>query len=381
MKNLELFDISTEEFDNMNEKHTFSKEYNQKKKELMKEYRKRKYIPNTNRYAKVAVACGLLLVASPLIVNAATNGDTFARIWGKLSRNDVKSHDEVVYDEESGTSSTVTYPQRDYEDVEEEEAEELIGKQLTFLSITEELDGTTLTIISAVRDNNAAVVEFTLEKEGGVDALNYSQLDNEAKGAWFSDDATFWFRLGDGGENIFVDMKKSTEDKLYCYDYMILDSVTNSITMEIYKYPCTRGEYSAMGIDEQDEMESKIVQKNISIPVSEAVNSVEFTNADGGVIEVSPISMKVDLAIGLGLGSDEAQDPYSCYKAMINYKDGSSYIVKEHSNNNHTCDVEIDNTSYTEGSLGTEVTYVFNRLVDVNEIAAITINDVEYMAK
>ena len=35
--------------------------------------------------------------------------------------------------------------------------------------------------MSAVRDKNAAVVEFTMEKEGGVDVLNYGEKENELK--------------------------------------------------------------------------------------------------------------------------------------------------------------------------------------------------------
>ena len=60
-------------------------------------------------------------------------------------------------------------------------AESLIGDSMSYPNITKEIDGTTITILSVVRDNNSAVIEYTLEKAGGVDALNYSQLDNEAK--------------------------------------------------------------------------------------------------------------------------------------------------------------------------------------------------------
>lgn len=381
MENLELFDISIEEFDGMNGRHTFSKKYCQNKRELMKEYRKTMLVTNKARYVKVAAAFALFIIGSPLVVNAATNGELFSRIWGTLGKQDVKSHEEIVYSDDKDGYYTATYPERDYEEIDEEKAEELIGEQLTFSEITEDIQGTTLTILSAVRDHNAAVVEFTLEKEGGVDALNYSQIDNEAKGAWFTDEATFYIRIGDGGEHIFVDLKKSTENKLYCYDYMTLDSVSNSIFMEITEYPCTRGEYIVAEGDAADEIASKMTEKKISIPVSEIVKSVEYANAEGGVAEISPISMKFDLAIGLGLTSDEAYDPFGCYKTVINYKDGSSYIVNEHSNSKHSCDVEIDNTSYACGSLGTELTYVFNRLVDVNEISSITINDVEYTVK
>lgn len=375
MKDLELFDITIEEFDKMNEKHTFSDVYNRKKKAFMKKYRKGRDMSNKNMYAKIAVACALVVVASPLIANAATNGELFHRIWGTFSRTDVESHDEIVYEEEKNTSYVVTYPKRDYENMDAEKAEELIGKQMEYPAITREINGTTLTILSAVRDHNAAVVEFTLERKGGVDALNYSQLDNEAKGAYFSDESTFWFKIGDGGENIFVDLSKSTDEKLYCYDYMTLESASNAISMEIDEYPCTRGEYIA----NDDEIAGQIKKSIISIPFSNIVSSVNYTNNEGGSIEVSPLSIKIDMRQGLGLYQEEAYDPWNCYYVSINYKDGTNYIVCEHEKTGkHTCDVEIDNSSYACSDINDRLTYVFNRLVDVDEISSITINDKEF---
>lgn len=337
--------------------------------------KKKSLKPKRNLVA--ACMSAVAIIAAGMTVYAATNGEIFSRIWGTLGKNNVESHDEVVYDEEKKTSYTVTYPKREYEDIDVEKAEELIGGQITYEDITLDIDGTTLTILSAVRDNNAAVVEFSLSKAGGVDALMYSQFDNETKGAEFSNDATFWFRIGDSGENIYVDLEKSTGDILYCYDYLTMDSVKESIPMEVYVFPGTRGEYIAA----QGNVEGEVERKYIEIPVSDIVSNIELVNEAGGVVEISPISMKVDLAVGLDLSYEVAQDPYSCYKTVIYYKDGSSYIVQEHSNSRHSCDVEIDNRAYSCGSLGTEVTYVFNRLVDVDKIDYISINDVEYSIK
>ena len=40
MKNQELYDISIEEFDKMNEKHVFSEKYKKNKQKMLKDYRK-----------------------------------------------------------------------------------------------------------------------------------------------------------------------------------------------------------------------------------------------------------------------------------------------------------------------------------------------------
>ena len=330
----------------------------------------------------IALAAACAVMAATITAYAATNGELFSRIWGTLGRNDVKSHDEVVYSEEKCTSYTATFPEHDYEDIDEEKAEELIGKQLSFPEITQDVDGTMLTILSAVRDHNSAVVEFTLEKEGGVDALIYSQFDNEAKGAQASDTSTFWLHFGDSGEHVFVDLEKSTADKLYCYDYMTLDSVSDSIPVEIYVYPCMRGEYFAMSDEELEKPENRVDVSKISIPVSENVQSVNYTNNDGSIVEISPLSIKIDMKTGLGLSEGEPVDPWSCYYVAIHYKDGTNYVVHEHEiSGKHTCDVEIDNSSYACASLNDQLTYVFNRLVDVDEISSITINNVEYTCK
>lgn len=383
MKKPESFDISMKEFDNMNGKHVFSKRYKKKKKEMIKNYRKSLAVAARTHYLKVAAGIAAALVACPVIANAATDGELFSRIWGTTGKSDIESHEEVVYEEEKDTSYAVTYPERDYEDVEPEKAEELIGMQMTYPSITKEIDGTTITILSAVRDKNAAVVEFTMEKEGGVDVLNYSQLDNEAKGAWFSDNSTFWFQIGDTG-NIYVDLDKSTEDKLYCYNYIVTGFAAPNITMNVDEYPCTIGERQASVSDEARfaEIEAETVKSTVQIPVSETVSSLEFVNVAGGTLQVSPLSIQIDREnAGLGLMGDKMYDSWNYYYVCIHYKDGTDYIVKEHSlNGMHTCDVDIDNTSYGSGK-GKDLIYVFNRLVDIDQVESVTVNDMEYSLK
>lgn len=83
MKNQELYDISIEEFDKMNEKHVFSEKYKKNKQKMLKDYRKSVWSSTGAKTAKVAVACAAVLIASPVVANAASNGELFSRIWGK----------------------------------------------------------------------------------------------------------------------------------------------------------------------------------------------------------------------------------------------------------------------------------------------------------
>ena len=296
----------------------------------------------------------------------------------------MEAHQELVYEAEKDSSYYIAYPARDYAELDPETAKALIGDCVQELSLSQEVDGTTITLLSAVRDNNSAVVALTLEKEGGVDILDYSQLDNEAKGAWFSEKSTFLFNIGYGG-NLYVDLDKSTDDKLYCYDYVPLNTFgTGSLRMEIEQYPCTLGERDALLAEEYGSEQAQAVENGkktteLRIPCEKRLGSTAFTNAGGGQIEMSPISMNIDMNTGLGLTPGQAYDPYSAYKIVITYRDGSTYTVLEHEYPDvYACDEYIDNTSYSCGSLDNEFLLIFNRLVDPEDVVSVTVNGIEY---
>lgn len=379
--NKDQFDISIEEFDAPGETHEFSERYKK-----TRERNKQKYLysrPQWQRITSIAAAAALF-IATPFVVNAATDGELFERIWGILGKKDVEAHQELVYEAEKDSSYYIAYPARDYAELDPETAKALIGDCVQELSLSQEVDGTTITLLSAVRDNNSAVVALTLEKEGGVDILDYSQLDNEAKGAWFSEKSTFLFNIGYGG-NLYVDLDKSTDDKLYCYDYVPLNTFgTGSLRMEIEQYPCTLGERDALLAEEYGSEQAQAVENGkktteLRIPCEKRLGSTAFTNAGGGQIEMSPISMNIDMNTGLGLTPGQAYDPYSAYKIVITYRDGSTYTVLEHEYPDvYACDECIDNTSYSCGSLDNEFLLIFNRLVDPEDVVSVTVNGIEY---
>ena len=153
--------------------HVFSKKYNDNKKKMLREYRKNIWKERQKTTAKIAAACVVILVVAPVAVNAATNGELFSRIWGTSGHKNVPAHDEVI-DDGKGGKLDVTYPERTFENTDTKKAEELIGKAVSYPDITTSVDGTTITIVSAVRDKNAAVVEFTMEKRA---VLMYSTME------------------------------------------------------------------------------------------------------------------------------------------------------------------------------------------------------------
>lgn len=369
----EDFKISVEEFDmpdgGAEGEHEFSREYKQKRERMLKAYRKKVYQPVWAGWAKAAAAF-LLVVLTPVIVSAAAGSEFFGRLWGTSGKDNVKSHEEALYDEEKGTSCTVVYPQREYTDEGTEKGEELLGNGVSYQPVVKEIGDTRLTVSGAAYDGNAAVVEFTLEREGGVKGVLYGQLYNESKGAWFTEDAPFRLVFRDCSENIFVDLDKSTEDMLYCYAYLVTDLPDQAAELQVEIYR------------KQEENGEEMQTDSLVIPIQGEAEKEEYVNADGGRVSLSPMSMDIDCNIGLGLSKEQVYDPWYIYYSAINYKDGSVYVVHEHEVEGlHSCEVEIDNTAYACGTQEAHMMFVFNRLVDTGEVKSVVINETVYTLK
>ena len=370
--NLTESNISMKEFDMLTEAHEFSEKYKKNKRVMLRKYRRSLFCPNRTGILKAAAVLFLFLTV-PALAAAASGSGFFSRIWGTSGRKNIESHTEEVYDEQEGSSYTVTYPQRDYTDDYLEKAKDLIGDAVSYTPIVKEAGDIRLTVLAAVCDGNAAVLELTLEKEGGVDFLNYSQLDNESKGAWFSEDSPFYFQIAEGYENLFVDLEKSTEDKLYCYDYIVMgiaEDDIKGITMET-------GSFQDREADRKTE-----ATDSLFIPIGKKVERKTYQNQEGGIVSLSPISMKVDVSALPGLTSEEACDPWHIYYVAVNYKDGAGYTVHEHEVEGvHECGAEIDKTSYISGSADGQLVLVFNRLADTENVESVVVNETVYTAK
>ncbi len=381
-KNIPDFDT----FISNEEKHLFSNEYKENKAKILNEYGKE--VSMKKHYMKVAIAAGVIVLVSPFAVNAAKGGELFQRIWGNVGREDIVSHEEILEDEEKCSEIVVTYPKREYVEADANRAEELIGENISYEPIVEQIGDTKLTILSAVYDSNSAVVEFTLEREGGVKALNYSQLDNESKGAWFSDESTFWFSFSESGENIYVDLEKSTPEKLYCYDYIGFKSTRSSLLLKVEEYPCERGTFLYDDV-KYNEVLAGTIKREVSIPLKKDVNADTYVNADGGTLKISSLSITIDRKVGLNLVN--TYDPWEIYYLSVRYKDGSDYLVWEHEKYEyfddgtkrllHAAETETDNSSYTLGRTNGELLIVFNRLVDTEQIESIVVNETVYTVR
>ena len=390
-KNFKLYeneqfpDWSIEEFDAISEDHVFSEQYQREKKKVIRAHSKKKA---PRRFFMQAVAAAAACIVLPVVVYAAvTHADFYRNAFGNAGRQSVSAHEEVL-DDGKGGQLTVTYPEREYVPIDEEMAEALIGSNISSEPVEVQINDHKLTINSAVRDENAIVMEFTLECETGVTALNYSELDNEAKGAWRSEESTFSFRVDGTAENIYVDLDKSTETCLHCYYYglFVFDgpladgkSPTLDITyadeplVDIYMNEPLDGSYMDESLDGTTD-KSKIHEAQVAIPAEHTLDLLTFTSDAGGVLDLSPISLSIDMGKGLGLTNLEAYDPIHLNTMSIHYTDGSSYQVYDK-------DGYVDNTAYMCGGCGaaqTEIMLLFNRLIDPSKIDYVEVNGLIY---
>ena len=393
-ENEQFPDWSIEEFDAISEDHVFSEQYQREKRKVIRAHSKKKA---PRRYFMQAVAAAAACIVLPVVVYAAvTHADFYRNAFGNAGRQSVSAHEEVL-DDGKGGQLTVTYPEREYVPIDEEMAEALIGSNISSEPVEVQINDHKLTINSAVRDENAIVMEFTLECETGVTALNYSELDNEAKGAFMSEESTFSFRVDGTAENIYVDLEKSTETCLHCYYYglFVFDgpladgkSPTLDITyadeplVDIYMNEPLDGSHMDESLDGSymDESldgttdKSRIHEAQVAIPAEHTLDLLTFTSDAGGVLELSPISLSIDMGKGLGLTNLEAYDPIHLNTMSIHYTDGSSYQVYDK-------DGYVDNTAYMCGGCGaaqTEIMLLFNRLIDPSKIDYVEVNGLIY---
>ena len=369
-----------------------------------------------HNFIKAAAIISAMMVTVPVGVNAATGGEFFQRIWGNIGRENVSQHVEIEVEEAKGTSYEVTYPEIEYAPVDETKALELIGDQISFTPVEAKMGDTTITVLSVVYDGNGIVAEYTLQRDGGVNCFNYSKLTNEAKGAVLNESVPFNFCFVEGSGKIYVDIDKSTEDKLYCYEYMAdeysgFESVAAELGIEPIKDHITLWiqEYAGPLINRQDD--SYITStREIEIPVKDRIAKKVFMNKTGEKVEVSPISMKlfaggttgyantveagqevvVDenemLMNGTAIDEDVMPEVESCadttYFIGINYKDGSNYVVMETSIPSvYSCDIEKANYQYICGTIDNNMILLFNRLVDTDQIESIQVNEDIYTIK
>ncbi len=325
----------------------------------------------SRRQMPAAAVLALLCIALPVGAYASVKTDFFQAMFG----NDTKQSSPVIQkeiDNGKGGTTAVTIPSREYVPVNEEKAEEILGAWLSDEPIERQIGSHTLSIQNFVYDKNGALMYFTLEREGGVTALRGDQETNLGKGAFFTEEADFYFICETeqgtlGFDNTYVDTVKSSPDKMYCSAYILWQR-----TLEDGDIPCLRlDSYPCPHKDLTENMEISTEKIPLTHKAPLPMNTVDL--GDQGYLEYSPISLTVDMARRLGLSKEQAQDPYYLEHLEILYEDNSSYVIYDK-------DSHIENSGY---ALGRETCYatLYNRLADTEKIVKIIVNDVEFPVK
>lgn len=326
------------------------------------------------KFPKVTVAAITAVLMISTGVYASIRSDFFEGMFGNTTKTSTPAQPVSIDDGKGGTVDVVI-PSKEFVDVDEERAQELLGDYVLEKPIVKELGEHTLTVENFLYNELGGLMYFTLEREGGVTALAGNEDTNLDKGANFTEEADFYFNveIGEqivGHENVYVDMQQSTAEKMYCYSYFLWSEeidVQQKPYLFIQKYPCTRGEIDNMDAEEYSQMCENAVEEKVNLTEQDAVPTKTLDLGEKGTLRISAFALAFDIPKMLGLSNLDI-DPWNVKHVEIQYKNGESYVVEDKNEN-------INNTGYV---IGCDPYYkvAFNRLVDVENVKAVVINDI-----
>lgn len=312
----------------------------------------------------LAVAAAVaVLSASAAAVYAVNHGSAFQLFFG----DEIRPSTEYTewYDEHGnlrvGSLNEERVP------VDEEQAETLVGEYLEDTGYVWQVGEYTLTVESYLLDENTGTgkVAYSLYHPGGLEDIIVDEYTNEVfltEGgigiANFSVRVDGEWRLM--GEDTYADRSRSTEDTLY---------MTTALcgTLGGGAWNAADGlriEFRDFRLDVEIEDYYSLVKK-MELPGLESLPAVTVTDPDTGeeVVRLSAIGMMLRT-------SDIVLVDY----VALEYADGTRYVIEDNENN-------LRNTDYAMGSgerPNMEVRYCFNRLVDPEQVVAVTVNETTY---
>ena len=200
-----------------------------------------------------------------------------------------------------------------------------------------------------------------------------------------------------------MDMSRSTDDRLYCYEYMAdeyssfgniasqigFSEITDHVTLCIQEFSQPIESF----INEDGYENYLTADREIPVPVKDKAATAFFSDGNGQMLEISAISMKTsctnvypsnaDLSEEEQLYDEDIMEEEFLYHLSIKYKDGSEYLVLDENTPYDTerCKVETANYQYIVGCIDGGYILLFNRLVDTDNIESITVNDDVYSVR
>lgn len=333
------------------------------------------------RWRKLTTAAAILALALTATAGTAAasylseHSEFLQGLFGNSTKESVGAR-QIPVGANDGSTVNVDAPAKEYIPVDEEKADQLIGGHITEEQTVVQLGEHTLTVENYVTDGNAALVYFTLERKGGVTALYGDADTNNGKGAYFTDDADFYFTFTDqngdfAADNMYLDVEKSTSEKYYLYSYLVWTADEDTEVrpqLVIDRYPMSRGKFNSLSGKENEKANASIEREILALPDSGTVDMKKLEQDGEWICSYSPISMNINM-LAFAENKELASDPYCIDSIELKFRDGSSYVLYEKD--------KIDNAGYTCG-VGTEYRTAFNRIIDPDELSQIVINHERY---
>lgn len=293
---------------------------------------------------KAAAACIAAVIVSGITVAAAAQSEFFQSVFGTKGLKNMEAHKL-----EEGNDWLV--PARFWEEVDEETAGRLTGGHVMQIGETVTVYGYTLKVEQCVMDDNGiGAFTYTLSHVGGLEGIDYWEyggylLPEDIPGGII--------RMESSGGTMFctreiVNHTQTTAMELHAVEYFApFEQLEDGEEIQI--------RHSGYEWDENGELLTNEEQDINFVPDNVIVSDI-YTSESGYTAHISPLGIRFDF--------DVSDQNWFQQKLIITYTDGSVYQVQ---------DTDIENQILSCGDAGVFRT-VFNRLVDTEKIASITVN-------
>lgn len=292
----------------------------------------------------VAAACAVVLIGSTTAVAAATHFGFFKNAFGSAFAGGQEELTETKYDAAGNVVSAYTYPTMEHAELNEQEAERLAGEYVRSLNQTLTIGDWNWSLGEyLIDDNGMGSITVRLSNPNGIADWKEAYLNHKETPV----------------SNGLIETKSGLT--MDVTDYVVEDSWTDTSVDLVYYF-------APFGtLKKKDTLSySNIVwnkdgtseEKSIELPSANRIGSMAY-EANGAKVKISPVGIAVTYPDG------KNGEEYVADQMMIRFKDGTEYTVLSDKLMNSTARCNDDEGHYW---------YVFNRLIDPENISQITIN-------
>lgn len=307
--------------------------------------KKRRYVSK-----RLAAACVLAAALCGTSVFAAVQGGFLQSVFGTKGQENVGVHELG----EGGQSWKV--PAREWETVDEDAAERLVGEQVARIGESVTVYGYTLTLDEYMIDENGiGAITYTLSNPDGLAGVceaGYGEY-------YMSPDVPMKeiHMQSTEGRSIdhrsIVDRTQTTDTELHAVMYFTaMEKLQEGEGIQII--------HSGYELNEKGEAVSEEEEKITFLP-EDFIHSVTCTSEAGYTAHISPVGVRFD-----GPVFEKGVSGWILEKVLVTCADGSVYQAEDQDVNN----IIVGCYSNDDGGL----CLVFNRLVDTEQVASVTVN-------